>query len=389
MDIISIFFSFFTDIGLLVATLLGTIVVAIRGIIGRFGFTILAGLGKGAGAGIGSKLTGGRSGYQFESKNMPTGQLVLRGRQALWTSASREKRMNTYIAAWYNLLALRGGPFAISIYLQSLHHKGFQQKIQRLQKRCREFDRLEDNAQRALQHYERDYEKQCEPLRDQLLDHIYELSKWKARHKRWAFKFWHKRWRHNKKNMFSLRRKISMKRYTLLMKEYRLNMIYRARLEPLLKTVHQFEHQYLTHWVHSFEADLKSFELTVISGRLVEIISNMTNRRFLENLGLGELPREPAYLRSYMQKYLDNHNIGYGPEATIENLFENYLRVKLISEPGMAERWGISKIWLKNYLPPPGALGIVQSKYHHMAPNQAWNPQGESETIRFSPEFEA
>ncbi len=378
MDILTLFFSFFADIGFLIATIIGALVVAVRGIIGRFGFAILAGLGKGAGAGLGSKLTGGRSGGEPDNKKMPSSQQVLRARQALWGSHARETRMNTYVSAWYNLLSLRGGPFAISIYLHSLFHKGFQQKVIRLQQRCREFDRLEDNAQRVLQRYESDYERDCEPLRDALLDDLVDLAKWKARHRRWTFKFWRKRWWNNKKNMLKLRRRIVFQRYILLQKEYRLNILYRSTLEPVLKAQEQYERHYLSHWVHSFEADLKSFELTVISGRLVEILVNMNDRRFLERLGLGDLPREPAYLRSFMQQYLDQYNIGYGPEATIENLFENYLRAKLTYEHGMAERWGINRIWLMNYLPPPGALGIVQNKYYHMMPQRSWSSHMQS-----------
>ncbi len=374
MEFLTDSLTFFSDIGVLIATVVGTAIVALRGFIVRFGLAILAGLGRGAGAGLSSKFagSGGTAGSQIDSRRMPASAKARHARQALWQASAREKRMETYLDAWIDLLAMRGGPFALSIYLYSLFHKGFQLKVARLQQRCREFDRLEDEAQRILQRYEADYERKCEPLRNEILDDQIELAKWKARHRRWSFKFWRKRWRYYKKRMTAVRRRLFVRRIILFRREYKLNLCYRSVIEPALKAVDQYEKAYLSHWVHSFEADLKSFRLTVVTGRLLEMICEKQNHDFLERLGLGEMPSDAARLRVFLQSTIESYQAGYGPEATLESLFETYLRLKLLNEPGLLERWGVNRVWLERYLPPPGALGVTQQRYEHMGSNRDW-----------------
>ena len=372
MDLFVDFFGIFDSVALLFATVVGAIWFAIRSFLGRFGLALLMGLGRGAGTGLGARFTGGQAGGQISSRRMPSNPTGRHARQALWNAEARQVRMKSYVDAWCDLLATRGGPFAISIHLQSLLHDGFRDKVVRLRVRCREFDRLEAVAQRRVQLYERDYARQCEPIQDEFLRLNVELARWKARHRRFVGRFWKKRWRYLKRNQIRTRRALIDVRWRLQKAEWKLNAAYRPVLEPALVAVDQYERNYLMHWVHSFEADLESFRLTVMTGRLLDILFEPASDGMRVHLGLGDLPHDRIVLREHMIDYLATHQVAFGPLARLESLFESYLRVRLIDDPELCERWHINRVWLQHALPAPGAVGVANERYQHLTPVGAW-----------------
>ncbi len=366
MDLFADFFHLFNDFFLLIAGAIGAVWLMISTVLSRFSLAIIAGIGRTGGAVLGQRFGG-----QMNSRRMPTSPTRRKGRQALWRAEARQQRMASYVQAWFDLLATRGGPFALSIYLHSHLHHGFRDKVVRLRVRCREFDRLEEVAQHRLQRYEREYEKTCEPIRDQMLELDLELARLRARHSRQRFRFWRKRWFRVKRRQFQTRRSIIWHRIQLMRAEWRLNEKYSVLLEPALVAVDQYERTYLTHWVHSFEADLESFRLTVVTGRLVDILFQPSNDATCRRLGLADVPRDRINLRDYLIAYLGARNVGFPPLARLEGLFEIYLRLRLLEDPALCDKWGVNRIWLENYLPPPGTMGVAHERYHHLHQAQA------------------
>ncbi|MGI9405557.1 MAG: hypothetical protein ACR2O4_04225 [Hyphomicrobiaceae bacterium] len=363
MDFFLGFFSFFDDIALLIATAFGAVWLLLSTVMSRFGLAILTGLGRTGGAVIGQRFGG-----QMNSRRMPTNPTQRHARQALWRAEARQQRMASYVQAWFDLLATRGGPFAVSIYLHSILHDGFREKVVRLRTRCREFDRLEEIAQHRVQRYERDHERHCQPLRDELLDLEIELARLKARHARQRFRMWRKRWRRVKRRQFQTRRAIVAKRFRLSRAEWRLNARSRVLMEPALVAVDQYERAYLTHWVHSFEADLESFRLTVVTGRLIDLLFQPGHAETANRLGLADLPGDRIHMRDYIIAFLEERDVGFPPLARLEGLFEIYLRLRLLEDPALCRKWGINRIWLERYLPPPGAMGVAHERYNHLVP---------------------
>lgn len=363
----------FDQVALLIATAMGAVWFAVRAVIGRFGIAILTGLGRGAGTGIGSKLTGGGSSGSMSSRRMPSNSTGRHARQALWNAEARQMRMKSYVDAWCDLLATRGGPYALSIHLQSLLASGFLEKIDRLQRRCAEFDRLEAIAQRVVQRYERDYARNCEPIRDEVMQLSIELVRWKARNRRRGWKLWQKRWWHNSRNQWRVRNEQLSKRWELQKAEFQLSLRYRAAVEPALSAVDQYERSYLMHWVHSFEADLESFRLTVMTGRLLDLLFAPQAAPVRQHLGLAHLPRNKTELRAHLIEYLGQHGVAFGPLATVESLFEAYLRTRLIRDPQLAAQWNVNRVWLERALPAPGSMGISGGRHFHMATQGHWH----------------
>ena len=372
MDILSGFFSIFDSLALLIATAVGAFWFTVRSFLGRFGLAILTGLGRGAGTGIGARFTGTQASGQMSSRRMPTNPTGRHARQALMNAEARQIRMKSYVEAWCDLLATRGGPFALSIHLQSLLHDGFREKVVRLRSRCREFDRLEAIAQRRIQLFERDYARKCEPIRNELMDLNITLARWKARHRRFAWRFWRRRWRYLKGRQIATRRKLIAAQWRLQRAEWRLNVAARPTMEPALVAVDQYEQNYLMHWVHSFEADLESFRLTVMTGRLLDILFEPGSAGMREHLGLGALPKDRVDLREHVLGYLRERRVAFGPLARLESLFESYLRERLIEDSDLCQRWHINPIWLRRALPAPGAIGVAHERYRHIAPLGAW-----------------
>ncbi|MEL6288298.1 MAG: hypothetical protein AAFQ35_05910 [Pseudomonadota bacterium] len=218
MEIFTEFISFFDGIILLVAGTLGAIWVMISTVLSRFSLAILTGIGRTSGAVLGQRFGG-----QMQSRRMPSTAGPRRAREALWRAEARQQRMALYVQAWHDLLATRGGPFALSIALHAQMHDGLRDKIERLRERCREFDRLEEIAQHRVQKYEREYARMCEPIRDHVLDLELELARLKARHARQRFRFWRSRWQRVKRRIFQTRRAILAERIRLMRSEFRLN----------------------------------------------------------------------------------------------------------------------------------------------------------------------
>lgn len=203
-----------------------------------------------------------------------------------------------------------------------------------------------------------------------------ELARWKARTRRFALQFWRRRWRYYKRRQVLERRRIIALRWRLQQAETKLNRAYRTLLEPALMALDQYERTYLTHWVNSFEADLESFRLTIVTGRLIDLLQAPQQVRLAERLGLAELPREQAGLVQHLTEYLQERRAVHGPSDGIETLFEAYLRLRLLEEPELARRWGIDPAWIAHLLPPPGAIGIAQEYYAHLPHPAAWRGQG-------------
>lgn len=361
MELFAEFFNLFNDFFLLMAGAVGAVWLMISTVLSRFSLAIIAGIGRTGGAVLGQRFGG-----QMNSRRMPSSPTNRKARQALWRAEARQQRMASYVQAWFDLLATRGGPFALSIYLHSMLHDGFRDKVVRLRVRCREFDRLEEVAQHRVQRYEREYEKTCEPIRDGILDLELELARLRARHTRQVFRFWRKRWRRVKRRQFQTRRAILWRRIQLMRAEWRLNEKYSVLMEPALVAVDQYERTYLAHWVHSFEADLESFRLTIVTGRLVELLFRPGHEATCKRLGLSDLPHDRIHLRDHLIDYLERRNIGFPPLARLEGLFEFYLRVRLLEDAELCRAWGVNRVWLENYLPPPGALGVAHERYNHL-----------------------
>lgn len=372
MEFLTEFVTALDSIAVLVATAIGAAWLAIRSFIARFGLAILTGLGRGAGTGLGARMTGSGPGGQISSRRMPSDPSGRHARQALWNAEARQQRLRLYVEAWVDLLVTRGGPFALSIHLQSLLSDGFREKVVRLRRRCREFDRLEAAAQRIIQRYEHDYARLCEPIRNDVLRLNVELARWKARHRRFAWQFWKRRWRYLKARQFATRQKLISQRWALQRAEWRLNVGYRPTIEPALVAVDQYERNYLMHWVHSFEADLESFRLTVLTGRLLDMLFEPANAPLRAHLGLAHLPAGREQLRAYVLRYLDAHGVGYGPAARLESLFESYLRLRLMRDDELCARWQINRVWLERALPAPGAIGTANARFYHLSPDGAW-----------------
>jgi hypothetical protein len=160
--------SFFDSIFVLLGGVAAAIFFGVYGLFSRFGLALLTGLTRSAGTGLGDRFMGrgiGRTG----GRRIPTGGMIRHARHALWHADARLQRMELYNEAWLELLAARGGPFAVQMHLLSLIHAGFQEKTARLLRRARAFDRLEERAQGILQRYERDYARLCEPMRNEML----------------------------------------------------------------------------------------------------------------------------------------------------------------------------------------------------------------------------
>ncbi|MGI9406327.1 MAG: hypothetical protein ACR2O4_08145, partial [Hyphomicrobiaceae bacterium] len=305
----------FQDLFLLIATGLGAVWLMISTVIGRFGLAILTGIGRTGGSVLGQRFGGGS---QMNSRRMPTNPTQRHARHALWRAEARQQRMASYVQAWFDLLATRGGPFAVSIYLHSILHDGFREKVVRLRIRCHEFDRLEEIAQHRIQRYERDHEKHCQPVRDEMLALDLELARLKARHARQRFRFWRRRWRRVKRRQYRTRRASFFKRIELMRAEWRLNARSRVLLEPALVAVDQYERTYLTHWVHSFEADLESFRLTVVTGRLIDLLLQPAHHETRTRLGLSDLPRDRIHMREHIISHLEEQGVGFPPLARLE-----------------------------------------------------------------------
>ena len=148
--------------------------------------------------------------------------------------------------------------------------------------------------------------------------------------------------------------------------EWRLNEKYSVLLEPALVAVDQYERTYLTHWVHSFEADLESFRLTVMTGRLVDLLFQPAHYETRKRLGLSELPNNRVLLRDHLIEALETRGVGFPPLARLEGLLEIYLRLLLLDDPALQRKWSVNATWLEHYLPPPGALGIANERFNHL-----------------------
>ncbi len=374
-------FGAFNDIYLLAAGAAGAFYVAIRGIFAKLMIGLLGGLGRGAGTGLGTKMTNG-GGSSRNGQNLSTASRIKDAKQALFSAAGRKKRIQTYLETWIALLATRGGPHAVSIYLHSLIHPSFNEKVSRLRWRCRKFDELEGHTQHILGRYERDFERQCMPIRDELIALDVNLSRWKARHKRWYGKLWRKRWWYYKRNIRKTRWAMVALQVKLYKKNRWLNIAYRPELEPALKELEHFERIYLTSWIHSFEADLESFRLTVISGRLLEQLHLPRYAKHKTLLGLSDLPIERHETRKFLQDFLKGHGVGFGPETTVEGLFEAFLRLRLMHDEDLRKAWNIDYTWLTRSLPPPGALGVADTVFNHLESNTQWYEEGESQKVK-------
>ncbi len=364
METIGEIFSSFSELALVTGTMLAAVLFFFRSIFTGLGTALLAALGRGAGHGFGQRLSPGRD---MAGRRLPTNPRQRLARQALFEAEARQARMESYVDAFSDLLALRGGPFAVSVTLCGLVEPGFAQKVTRLRQRVQEFDRLEGTAQRIVQRYESDYERRCEPTRDELRALSVQLARLKARHRRFAWQPWRRRWRHTKARLLATRRRILAAAWRLRQAELRLNMSYRTVLEPALAAADQYERAYLTHWVHSFEADLDSLRLTVVSGRLVELIGSAPYAGLRASLGLDGLRWEAGKLEPELRDFIAARGGGFGPEATTESLFETYLRLRLLEDDALRRVWGIDRVWLERDLPPPGALGLVHERYQHLA----------------------
>ncbi|MEL7544381.1 MAG: hypothetical protein AAGJ70_11465, partial [Pseudomonadota bacterium] len=167
------------------------------------------------------------------------------------------------------------------------------------------------------------------------------------------------------------RRAILFERLALMRQEWRLNEKYRVLMEPALTALDQYERHYLTHWVHSFEADLESFRLTVVCGRLLDLLHFPAHADTISTLGLADLPQDPAALRAHLIDFIDARGVGYPPGPRIEGLFEIYLRLRLLEDEELRARWDVNQVWLERYLPPPGALGVAHARFYHLAHHES------------------
>ncbi len=376
MDDMGAVLASFNDLYLVGATAIGALYMGLRGIFAKLLIGLLGGLGRGAGTGIGNRMTGGTGGGSSGGggANLSTANKIKHAKQALYAAAGRKRRIQIYLETWVTLLTVRDGSHALSIFLHSLIHPSFNKKVSRLRNRCRKFDELEGRVQHILGRYERDFERHCLPLRNELIALDVNLARWKARHRRWFGKIWRKRWWYYKRNIRKTRWKMIKLQIRLYKKNNWLNIAYRPELEPALVELHHYERIYLTSWVHSFEADLESFRLTVISGRLIEQLQKEQYADHKDYLGLSELPEDMDETRKYLREFLKKHGVGIGPESSVEGLFEAFLRLRLIHDPEMRKRWGVDYVWLTQSLPPPGALGLADAKYNHLESNRHWYP---------------
>lgn len=375
MEFVNELFTGINDLFLYVATAIGALFMALRVLLAKLMIGLLGGLGRGAGTGLGSKITGSGGGNNSgNTGEMPSSPRYKKARQALYGASSRQARMANYVNAWFNLLAMRSGPHAVSVYLYSLMHPDFADKTARLRARCRKFDQLEEKAQRVLARYERDFEKKCAPLRDQLIDLDVEISRLKARYKRFGFQFWKRRYWSFKRRIRKSRWEMIGVQLRLYLVTRRLNILYRPFIQPAFKQLDHYERIYLAQWVHSFEADLESFRLTVVSGRLLEELTSEDCAGVRAFYMLEDLPVEQDRLRAYLKDYLESYDIGFVPNAAVEGLFETWLRVRLLQDDTMRRKWGVSSRWLRHCIPPPGGLGVVQSTYGHFTNNDDWLP---------------
>ncbi|MEZ5776279.1 MAG: hypothetical protein R3D33_16690, partial [Hyphomicrobiaceae bacterium] len=374
MDTVNDIFAVFNDLTIVAGTVLATLFLLLRSVFMGLGTALLSAFGRGAGAGIGTRFAGG----QLASRRLPTNPTQRLARQALYQAEARQVRMETYNEAWLELVTLRGGPYALSVHLLGMLSPGFRDKVDRLRTRSLEFDRLEERAQRIVQRYERDYQRVCEPLRDEVRALDVELSRWKARDRRFALQFWRRRWRHAKRRHLRLRFKVVARRWHLHRTEWRLNLRYRGALEPALRAVDRYERAYLTHWIHSFEADLESFRLTILSGRLMEIVRQPARKATIGRLGLADLPDDAAALRSFLIEGLAASARAVAPGEPIESLFETWLRDRLAASPELCALWQVDPAWLRAHLPPPGSLGVVHERYLHVAPRPVTDSAAEA-----------
>lgn len=378
VDFIANFFSPLVDLANNIFVIAGGTIAAlffgVYGLFSRFGLALLTGLTRSAGTGIGDRfvIRGAGASGQLAGRRLPSAIRQRHARQALWNADARLARLERYVEVWLGLLAARAGPFAVSMHLMSLLHRGFQEKTARLARRAQKFDRLEEKAQSLLQRYEADYAIQCEPLRDSMLRNYVELSLWKARGRRFAWQVWRRRWRYTKRRQVLVRRRIIAERLELHKAEQRLNKLYRIQLEPALTALDLYESTYLAHWVHSFEADLESFRLTVVTGRLIAMLKEPQNARLAETLGLASLPDTTASLTALFTTFLAERQAVLGPNEGIETLFEAYLRLRLIEEPELCRRWGIERQWIERMLPAPGSLGLAHEYYGHLTDAGVW-----------------
>ncbi len=368
-------FSIFNDLYLLLGGAVAALLLGTYGLISRFGIALLVGLTRGAGTTLGVKVTG--SAAQLESRRIASNPALRHARQALIHADARRARMAFYSEAWLNLIAERAGPFALSMHLYSVLHSDFHDKVARLRRRFREFDRLEDRAQAIVQRYEHDYERRCEPLRDQVIAAEVEMSRSKARGQRFAGLFWKRRWRLHKRRQIDLRWRIMTLRRNLDRIERRLDTAYRPVLQPALTELDRYERNYLAQWVHSFEADLESFRLTIVSGRLIDMLALPEYRASLRTLGLAALPTERAQLMAHLTRAIQDAGAGFGPNDSLESLFEVYLRLRLLDDADLLLRWGVDRVWLERLLPAPGATGIAHERFLHLGTVDTWrSPAG-------------
>jgi hypothetical protein len=366
MESIGEIFTAFNELALVAGTLVAAVFFFFRSIFAGLGTALLAALGRGAGFGIGQRLSPGAQ----AGRRLPLSPRQRLARQALFEAEARQVRIESYVGAYLELMAERAGPFALSALIAGRIEPGFAEKYERFVRRTQEFDRLEEKAQRALQRFEADYARHCEPIRDELRQLGVELTRWKARGRRFAWQPWRRRWRYYKRRMLSVRRRIFLRQLRLQSAELKLNMSYRATLEPALVEVDRYERAYLTHWIHSFEADLESLRLTVVSGRLIEHLATPQNSALREKLQIGGLPAERASLERELRAFLAERGVGLPPEASIAGLLEAYLRLRLLEDEAMRAAWGVDRTWLEHDLPPPGELGIAQERWLHLS--RAW-----------------
>jgi hypothetical protein len=362
MESIGEIFTAFNELALVAGTLLAAVFFFFRSIFAGLGTALLAALGRGAGYGIGQRLSPGAQ----AGRRLPLSPRQRLARQALFEAEARQVRIESYVGAYLKLIAERMGPFALSVHVAGQIEPGFAEKFERLVRRTQEFDRLEEKAQRALQRFEADYAKHCEPVRDELRSLSVELTRWKARGRRFAWQPWRRRWRYYKRRMLATRKAIFRKQLRLQSAELKLNMGYRAILEPALAEVDRYERAYLTHWIHSFEADLESLRLTVVSGRLIEHLATPQNAALRARLQIEGLPAGKAALERELKSYLSSRDVGLAPAATTAGLLEAYLRIRLLEDADMRAAWGVDRSWIERDLPPPGELGVAQERWLHL-----------------------
>lgn len=297
---------------------------------------------------------------------------------ALLMAQQRKRQMQAYIDAWEHLVMNKWGPYALSARLHSFMHTSLHDKLRRKKERLKEFDTIEDHAQRLVHLYDADREQAREALVQEAcqLNRILAVSL--ARQMNWALKPFSKK---SKAIRRTLRRKgmrYGRVKFDLYMLDATINRKYRPKMAGLAADVDFFSKEFLDDWMGSSSADITSMELSSICGNVREYVLHPEHAELRKKFGLCDDLSDAALMR-FLAPYnvpllMDGDNLSSTPET----LFEMYLRIKLYANPNLRQAWGVNLVFLDK-IAAPGSLGISHSRYMQLGSNTCWfqTPQSE------------